>query len=248
MNLSRLSALTYSLLIAGAIIVGATVVARSLGRNRSAEDVIRVTGSARRVVRSDYIIWTAKVNYQAPTASAAYQGLQKSVSQLNAYLTEKGIPSEEIFPLAITTETLYDKPAAPTNGNMSDVLRTIAGYRLSQEVEVRSQKVDVVQGVSRTATDLINQGVSVESVAPQYRITKLAELKDAILAEAAENARKRAENIAKSSGSTLGPLRFAHMGMMLVTGAYDDEEGGREDIASLDKKVTVQVTSAFGVQ
>ena len=249
MSESRISLYVAAAVVTGGALFSAVLLANSLNRVRSGNDSIRVTGSARRIVRSDYIIWTAKVRNQAATASEAYQGLQAGVAKMNAYLTAKGIPASEIFPLSITTEPLYDRPANPAMGNMSDVYRKVAGFELSQSVEVRSQQVELVQGVSRTVTDLINQGVSVASDAPQYRITKLPDLKDAILAEAAQNARTRAMNIAKSGGATLGGMKYSHMGAMTVTPAYaDQEKDGTEDTESLDKKVTVQVTSAYAIR
>jgi hypothetical protein len=241
-----------AIIVAGGMIAAASLIGNAFANRNATEAVIRVDGSARRVVRSDYIIWTAKVSYQAPTMIAADASLRDGVAKLHAYLLSKGLTDAEVFPLAISTETLYERPPASaknTNDDESNIYRKIVAYKLSQDVEVRSKQVDLVDGLSRTATDLINQGLSLESEEPQYRIMNLPDLKDSILAEAAKNARSRAERIATSSGSTLGPLKASHMGLMEVTGAFEDEEQeGKEDTASLDKKVTVMVSSIFAIR
>jgi hypothetical protein len=241
--------------IVGALIVGlalvtsAILVSVAFKHSREGDDTIRVNGTARRIVHSDYIIWDADVSYQATTVSEAYSALQGGTSKLTEYIASKGVKADEIFPLAIQTSVLYEKAQNNDNGMDESIYRTVKGYRLSQTIEVRSNDVKAVEAVSRTATELIKQGVSLVSHAPQYRITNLAELKDSILAEAASNARVRAQQIAKSSGQSLGPLSYSHMGLMSVTGAYDDEQsGGGEDTQSIDKRVTVMVTSAYRIR
>jgi hypothetical protein len=252
MSDNRLLSIFAAIIVAGGMIASAYLIAGAFANRNGTEEIIRVDGSARRVVTSDYIIWTAKVSYEAPTLSAAYASLEQGVDKLRGYLTTKGLTADEVFPLAIATETLYERPPASAKNASYDettIYRKVAAYKLSQNVEVRSKRVAIVEGISRSVTDLINQGVSLESQQPQYRITNLPELKDSILAEAAKNARSRAERIATSSSATLGPLKASHMGLMQVTGAYEDaEEAGSEDTASLDKKVTVMVSSVFSIR
>jgi len=52
------------------------------------------------------------------------------------------------------------------------------------------------------------------SQAPEYFYTKLAELKLAMLKEATENARKRAEQMASATGGHIGTMRSARMGVV----------------------------------
>lgn len=253
MPASRYLSFLAAVLLGASLIVSAALLARVIPHRDDQDDTIRVTGSARRIVRSDYIIWTATVAAEAPTATEAYQQVKVEASKLDAYLVGKGLTRAEIFPLAITTQPLYEKPVGPRNANNdnndANTYRKVVGYTLSQDLEVRSKQVELVQGISRTATDLIKQGISLQSGDPQYLVTTLPELKDALLTEAATNAHVRAQQIAQSSGGALGGLKFSHMGLILVTGAYDQsEEASAEDTASLDKRVTVQVTSAFSIR
>ena len=120
---------------------------------------------------------------------------------------------------------------------------------MSQEITVRSAEVDKVTEISRGATELINQGILLESREPEYHYTKLGDLKILMLAEAAKDAKLRAEQIAASTGSSVGPLRSARMGVMQINpaGSSDTSGEGNNDITSLEKDVIAVVTSSFAL-
>jgi uncharacterized protein len=107
-----------------------------------------------------------------------------------------------------------------------------------------------VERVSREATQLIDQGVYVASDEPLYIYTKLAELKVQMLADAARDARNRAEQIATQSSSHLGGLLTARMGVMQINPAYSTAVSaeGNNDKTSLDKDALAIVTATFAVQ
>ncbi len=237
-----------SLLLAFSFVLGCLVLSVAIRKVKSDESAIRVDGTARRIVHSDYIIWDATVDSEETSVSDAYTKLEDGTARLTKYLVDKGIKPGEIFPLAIKTKVLYATTQAGDSAPDDSTYRAIKGYRLMQTIEVRSGDVAAIETVSRTVTDLIKQGVSLDSQAPQYRITKLAEVKDSLIAEASANALVRARQIAQSSGATLGPLKRSTMGLIAVTGAYEDEQGAGEDTASVDKKITVMVTSSFQIR
>lgn len=62
-----------------------------------------------------------------------------------------------------------------------------------------------------------HQGILLESMAPEYLYTKLGEEKITMLAEAAKDAKVRADRIAESTGSSLGSVRSARMGVLQIT-------------------------------
>jgi hypothetical protein len=249
MSSSRIFSLLSAAIVAVGVIISAVLVSSAVTSNREGDNTIRVNGTARRIVHSDYIIWDAVLSYQAPTVNDAYAKLQKGSAILHSYMEKKGVANNDIFPLAIETQSLFQKSQPGDNGDDKTLFRQIEGYRLSQKIEIRSNDVRTVENVSRSSTELIKQGVELESSSPQYRITNLSELKDSLLAEAAANAHSRAEKIAKSSGSSLGSLQYSHMGAMTVSGAYDeDHNNGEENTEAIDKRVTVLVTSAYLVK
>jgi len=97
-----------------------------------------------------------------------------------------------------------------------------------------------VERVSREVTDLLDQGVSIESSAPAYYYTKLGDLKIEMLASASKDARTRAENIVKSAGgASVGKLMGADMGVINVNPANSTETSweGNNDTSTLEKDI-----------
>jgi hypothetical protein len=117
-------------------------------------------------------------------------------------------------------------------------------------VELKSTEVEKVEQISREITELLNKGISLYSEPPRYYYTKLADLKIKMISEATEDARIRAEQISEKSGSSLGDLQSATMGVFQITGQNSDEEyswGGtfntsaKEKTASITMKLTYEV-------
>jgi len=212
-------------------------------KGKRGDQTITVTGSARKRIKSDLVIWRAAVSYQAPVLADAYRSLSESVPRVKSYLVGKGIPENQITISSISSQTLHSKGA---NGEES---ADISGYSLRQELGVRSNDVDKIAQIARQATELINQGILIESQAPEYHYTKLGDLKIEMLAEAAKDAKTRAEQIAKSTGSSIGSVRSARMGVLQITPADSSEvsDSGMNDTSSLDKDITAVVNIGFGV-
>ena len=71
-----------------------------------------------------------------------------------------------------------------------------------------------------------------------------------MLARATENAKQRAENMAKATGNKIGVIRSARMGVLQITPgtSTDVSDMGINDTSSLDKKVTAVVTASFAIE
>jgi hypothetical protein len=234
--------------LGGVALAVGLVIASAIGgwafvKGKRGDQSITVTGSARKRIKSDLVIWRAGVSYQAPVLADAYRSLSESVPRVKSYLVGKGIPENQITISSISSQTLHSKT---TDGEES---ADISGYSLRQELEVRSTDVDKIAQIARQATELINQGILIESQAPEYHYTKLGDLKIEMLAEAAKDAKTRAEQIAKSTGSSIGSVRSARMGVLQITPADSSEvsDSGMNDTTSLDKDITAVVNIGFGV-
>ena len=235
--------------LGGVALAVGLVIASAIGgwafvKGKRGDQSITVTGSARKRIKSDLVIWRAGVSYQAPVLADAYRSLSESVPRVKSYLVGKGIPENQITISSISSQTLHSKT---TDGEES---ADISGYSLRQELEVRSTDVDKIAQIARQATELINQGILIESQAPEYHYTKLGDLKIEMLAEAAKDAKTRAEQIAKSTGSSIGSVRSARMGVLQITPADSSEvsDSGMNDTSSLDKDITAVVNIGFGVE
>ena len=97
---------------------------------------------------------------------------------------------------------------------------------------------------------MIDQGIEFESGAPQYFYTQIDKLKIEMLAMATENAKQRAESMAKSTGNKIGLMRSAKMGVFQITPVTSTEVSdlGENDTTSLDKKVMAVVSVSFAIQ
>ena len=232
------------LALAVALVLSSAIGSWAFTRAKTGEYTVTVTGSARRRINSDLVVWRTNVTSQAAELSEAFRILRTNVPVVRQYLISQGIPAEQIVVSSITTTTQR------TRNNYGEETGQITGYALSQSLEITSSEVDKVTQVSRSVTELINQGIVLESQAPQYHYTRLGDLKVEMLAEAARDARTRAEQIAASTGAQVGPVRSARMGVMQITAANSNEvsDSGISDTASLEKDITAVVNASFAIE
>ena len=134
----------------------------SFVKGKRGDQTIVVTGSARKRIKSDLVIWRSSISYQAATLADAYRSLSESVPRVKSYLLSKGIPESAITISSISSQTLHAKS---TDGEDTG---QITGYSLKQELEVNSNDVEKIGQIARQATELINQGILIESMAPEY--------------------------------------------------------------------------------
>ncbi len=74
-------------------------------------------------------------------------------------------------------------------------------------------------------------------------------MKVEMLGEAARDARQRAEQIAGSSGSKVGEMRSAEMGVLQITAANSNDVSGSgiNDTTSLEKDITAVIHVTFAL-
>lgn len=212
-------------------------------KTRKGDEAITVTGSAKRRITSDLVVWSAGVSSQSPALTDAYKQLSDNIPRIKEYLLSKGIPENQMTVSSISSTTLK---ARDEDGNETG---EITGYTLSQQIEVRSNDVQRIAQVARESTELINQGILIESKAPQYYYTQIGDLKIEMLGEAAKDAKERAERIASSTGNSIGSVRSARMGVLQITAAdsTDVSDYGVYDTSTIEKDMTAVVNVSFAV-
>jgi uncharacterized protein len=240
-------ALPISIVLSSTIGSWAFLHAKRLNQN------IEVTGSAQKRIKSDLIIWEASVASEAPGLPDAYHKLTRDVDTVKSFLVAHGIPENQIAISSVETTPIRSAQRKRTNdsGDQSDSLTgQVTGYHVKESLQVRSSDVDKVTALSRQVTELINQGILLDSEPPEYLYTRLAETKVEILAAAARDARERAQQIASSTGSRVGEIRSASMGVLQITAADSNEvsDYGENDTKSLEKDVTAVVHATFAVE
>jgi hypothetical protein len=243
MSNERSGVFAAGLALAIGLVLGSAIFSWGFMRSKKGDQTITVTGSARKRIRSDLVIWKAGVSYQSAVLSDAYRALAESVPRVKAYMISKGIAENQITISSISSQTLHAK------SNDGEDTGQVTGYSLKQELEVRSNDVDKVAKIAREATELINQGILIESMPPEYHYTKLGDLKIEMLADAAKDAQLRAKKIAESTGSSIGSVRSARMGVLQITPADSNEVSGEgmNDTSALEKDITAVVNISFAV-
>lgn len=236
-----------SIIIAIAVIVAAVYLGNSYTYKYKKSETLSVTGSAFNDFTSDLIVWRGDFSRKSLEIKDAYAALKADESSIRTYLKGKGIKDDEIIFSAVTTqkdmEYVYDN-----NGGSRSVFN---GYTLSQTLKVESREMEKVEKISREITELLDQGIVLTSNEPQYYYTKLDELKIDLLARASKDGEMRARTIAENSGSKLGKLYHASMGIFQITGQNSDEDyswGGAFNTSSKKKTASITIKMDFGIR
>ena len=234
--LERVPLLAGLALIAIAFVIGSFAIGDGI-RDRNRSDVISVTGSAKKRIISDYVVWNFSVTSQQPSAPAAARELAGWTTEIRAFLRREGVEAGEISVQPISTETISRRGR-------------VTGFLLSRSFEVRSPRVRELTGVADRSSALLGQGIPLSAGSPQYVYTKLPSLRPQLLAAATRDAQKRAEVIVEATGAGLGKLRRVNVGVFQVTqpNSTEVEDYGVYDTSTLEKDVTavVNVTFALG--
>ena len=236
-----------SSLIALAIVIAMLIGANGIKNRNSASNSINVTGLGKKDFTSDLVVWTGSFSKISYVLKEAYEMLNKDQQSIKAYLKDKGINEDEIVFSAVDINKEFNY-TYDAKGNQN---REFNGYRLTQLVEIESKEIEKIEAISRTITEIINFGVEFYSNQPQYYYTQLSELKIQMIAAATEDARIRAEQIAEKSGSALGNLHNASMGVFQIIGQNSNEDyswGGSYNTSSKMKTATITMKLEFGVE
>ena len=209
-------------------------------RTRPPERSLQVTGSAKKRIVSDLIEWTGRVEVQDPAdRTAAYKTLHAHMAKVLTYLKTQGINDREVSPSSVSVESVIDTEIVGKGDNRIE-RKVFKGYRTTQSVTIRSADVTRIERISREVTQLGEQGIPIESAPPSYYYTRLGELKIEMLAEAAKDARTRADRMIQSAGGAMiDRLRSADMGIINVNPANSTETSaqGNNDTSSLEKDI-----------
>lgn len=208
-------------------------------RNKPKERSLKVTGSAKKRILSDLAEWSATITVVDNDRTAAYRSVHEQMGKTRAFLASKGFKDDQVRASSVVVNELNEIETVGT-GEQRIERKVFKGYRVMQAVSIRSTDVPKVERISREVTDLLEQGVNIESSAPAYIYTKLGDLKIEMLASASKDARTRADNIVKSAGGAgIGKLMGADMGVINVNPANSTETSweGNNDTSSLEKDI-----------
>ena len=216
-------------------------------KSKSTETII-VTGLAEKDFVSDLIVWNGSYSRKSMDLKSAYAAVKQDETSIRQYLKGKGIADNEMVFSSVVINKDFDYK---TDANGRQLGQEFSGYNLTQTVKVESVNVDKIDKISREVTELIESGIEFNSQPPLYYNTKLADVKMDLLSRASADAKARAEAIAKNSGSSLGKLRKASMGVFQITGKNSNEDysyGGAFNTSSRNKTGSITIKMEFAAE
>ena len=234
-----------AIIFAVAIVIASIVLGHAVINRNQKQGTIEVTGLGSQDFVSDLIVWEGRFTASSPVLSDAYAQLASNKSTIESYLKNKGL-SEDVLVFSAVNTSEKTTPIYGANGNYQGT--NFVGYELSQTINVQSTEVEKIEKISREITELLNQGVQFYSQSPRYYYTKLSDLKIDMISKATEDARIRAEQIAKNTGGSLGELESADMGVFQITGQNSSEDyswGGTYNTGSKEKTASITMKLVY---
>jgi hypothetical protein len=231
--------------ILGLFFLASILVIASAWRNHTrSSQTISVTGSAKMDIISDFAVLRGTLTSQAFTAAESFRLLNSQKPNLLEFLMKYGFPKDKVSFQTMNSYPIYEITSAGVQTS------NVRAHVYSQRFELMSDDVNKIQTLSLEISSLIEKGVNVSVDMPEYHYTGLANIKIQIQAEAAKDAMNRAEKIAEATGSKLGAMRTARMGVLQITPKFSNtvSDYGINDLSSIEKEITAVVSAAFEIR
>jgi hypothetical protein len=217
-----------ALLVAAGIAFAGWAVADGLLKFRTADRYVSVKGLAEREVPADLVVWPIGYIEAGNDLAVIYQQTQAHARLIAEFLKQQGLGTAE---QSLSTPRIQDNQA--DNYGQQHANR----YKAEVTYTVRTSDVAAVKKAMEQSGELVKSGVAFMSYAnpPEFRYTKLNELKPELLAEATKNARRAAEQFAQDSASVVGNIRNASQGQISI----EDRDTGTPDIKRIRVVTTI---------
>ena len=207
---------------------------------------IDVTGGVTQDFTSDIIVAEATFKTKNIELKNAYKKLEDDRKLISDYLDDNNVPMDDVVFSSINIQKQYEYKWDDDGTKYEE----FSGYLLKQNIKIESNEVLKIEGLSRDITTLIDQGIEIQSKAPYYFYSKLADLKIDMIAAATKDASERAMQIANNANSSLGDLIQAKMGVFQITAKNSTEGyswGGTHNKTSKHKTATVTMRLSYGL-
>jgi uncharacterized protein len=247
MSDSKNSPLSFALLglfIGAGLMGGSYIFSQSFESIKLANQTLEVKGVATKKIVSDYGTWTGSIVATASTSKAAYELLATQKGQVLEFMKKEGFPLDQIKLAPATVVPEFNKTAYGSN------TPEVAYYTAKLRFILELPDVQLVDKLSKKASEINNLGVQFESENPRFVYRKLDEIKIELLGKAAEDAKIRALKLAQSVGNKVGALRSARQGVFQITyeGSQETSDYGISDTTTINKDVRAVVTMSFAIE
>uniref|UniRef100_A0A7V4KBC1 DUF541 domain-containing protein n=1 Tax=Fervidobacterium pennivorans TaxID=93466 RepID=A0A7V4KBC1_FERPE len=237
---NRQSILTASVILGVAFVIGMAIFGYFFYLSRLPQKSLSVTGSARELVISDVARWSSNysVKVSETKLNQGFRLMKEYEKKVLETFRRNGIDDEETSLSAISVTELYVEPGQDTERQ----------YVLTQYIDVQTNDVEgIAEKVKNITQEILDLGVAFQANFVEYYYSKLAEKRVQLLSSAMKDARRRAEEIAKSGGLKVGKVLSAKSGVVqvLAPNSVEVSDYGTYDTSTKEKEIMVTVNVTF---
>lgn len=218
------------------------ILAVKAGTRSMSNDKITVTGSAYEVVKSDSARLEFELTARTPDKQSAYNKAKAQMPVVMKYLEDKGITDIEV-----QASSGYDVYRYTPNGNSTG---EVLYHNFSQPIIIKSNDVQKIKDISVDVQSLLDKGIDIRVMRPEFFYSQLADLKVKLLQEATTDAKDRATAMLKATHNRPGKIQSVQMGVFQITpvDSTNVSDMGISDTTTVDKKVTAVANVVFRIK
>jgi hypothetical protein len=230
----------HAILLGAGLVIAALVFGIFFYTARISDNTIAVVGAATKRFSSDIVKWRITLSRDTGLSDVAsgYARIQEDLGFLKGLLAQKGIAEGDITIQPINTMSRYGQSGG------------VVGYMLQQSVFVITSKIEAIEDLALNPSVLTERGAVLQNSSLEYFYSKLADIKTELLAEAAKDAQRRAEEITRNSGVALGKVASLRAGVFQITEPFSTEvsDYGMYNTQTKQKDITVTVRATFKIK
>ena len=233
--------MVFGLILGLSIIISAGIGSFTFYKLRSM-DYISTTGSAKKAVVSDKVKWATTItrSIKQSTIKDGYTKLDADLKEVKDFLATNGIPAESIDISPVFMNEVYEQ-----NPGLDKK------YNLIQNIEIQSADVQKISDLSKNTNSLVaDKGVMFSTNSLEFYYSKLPEARVTLLANAVQDAKARAEQLASAGGKKIGVMKSASSGVVQVMAPNSVEvsDYGMYDTSKINKEIMVTVKASFEIK
>ncbi len=208
---------------------------------------IEVKGYASKNIESDFADWTGSFSVRSQNLQDAYSQLNIVKVKVEEQLKKLGAKDGQMKFSALETIKIFNEVTTPNGYQQTS---EVIAYELMQTVSIESNDINIIEKISKLSTNLISEGINFYSYAPRYFYTRIDNLKLQMLAEAAKDAKNRAEQLAENTDADVGNLISASQGIFQINPKNSQEvsDYGIYDTSTKLKTISAVITAQFEVK
>lgn len=208
-------------------------------KSKMETNFVSVKGLAEMDVRADLGIWDIKYVVTGNDLTAAQAQIEAQQKVIVDFLKGLGFSDAEVSVKRSEINDLMTNPYRSETPNSSR-------YILTQNIQVSSENVDLVEKALDSTGALIAKGIVFDSSnynPVSYIFTKINNVKPQMLEEATKNAAAAANEFAKSSNTKVGKIRKANQGVFSILPR--NQTLNAMEATSIEKKIRVVSTVEY---